>query len=180
MNMALTVGTDTYISLADARTYATMYGIAGVEDGDDTTAEANLKVAARMLDRMYNNQWIGIKKTLEQSLAWPRNVGEFGTYRGEGESWNYTLDSDGNPRLFNTIPAEVGEAQVELVGLITGGLDVLAQVENAITSYTDKVDVLSVSRDYKSPYKVDPMFRVRLILRPLLQVKYGLTATRGA
>lgn len=186
----ITVGTDTYITLADARAYANAFGLSGVEAGDpddsqavidaDAAAEAKLKVAAKTLDRWFNNRYLGIKKIWTQPMAWPRNVGLLGTYQGDGETWNYTLDSDGNPRDFSGIPVELGEAQVELVALIQDGLDPLAQIESAITQSLDRLDVLISERHYEKSYRVDPQYRIKLILRPLLTTNYGLKATRGA
>ena len=118
----LTIGTDTYISLADARQYCVDNGLNSLPE-DDAIAEALLKRAAKAIDRRWGNRFIGMKHTISQKMAWPRDVNISGTFRSQGENWLYTLDSDGNPRLFNDIPVEVGEAQVEMALLIDAGED---------------------------------------------------------
>lgn len=180
----ITVGTDSYISLANARTYATLFSLSGVESAADlldvgavaaadATAEANLKIAAKSLDRVFGNKYLGTKATSSQSLAWPRNVGQVGT-------WFATIDADGNPRDFSTLPVELGEAQVELCSLIQSGVDVLAQIDGAVTSIIEELDVLKSQKQYAKSFQIDPLHRVKTILRPLLSTKVGITMTRGA
>lgn len=176
--MALTVGTDSYISLADAREYATMFALD--LPTDDTEAEALLRRAVKALDRKYANRYMGYKKTIEQPLQWPRNVGEFNTYRSAGELWGYTVDADGNPRDFSVIQPELGEAQVEMAVLIQNGEDPLAQSQPKATEASDSIGDLSTSRKYKVPYAPDTFSRVSTVLRPLLLVSIGIKATRGA
>ncbi len=67
--MALTVGTDSYITVADAdaymdtRLYATAWAVT------DSDKEKALKMATRAIDRITLR---GIKKTIAQDLAFPR------------------------------------------------------------------------------------------------------------
>lgn len=177
----ITVGTDSYITLANARTYATLFSLSGVESAADlldvgavaaadATAEANLKIAAKSLDRVFGNKYLGTKATSTQSLAWPRNVGQVGT----------SIDADGNPRDFSSLPVELGEAQVELCSLIQSGVDVLAQIDGAVTSVIEELDVLKSQKQYAKSFQIDPLHRVKTILRPLLSTKVGITMTRGA
>lgn len=176
--MALTVGTDSYITLEDAREYASMFALD--LPTDDTEAEALLRRACKAMDRKYAARYLGYKKTTTQPLQWLRNVGEFNTYRSEGELWGYTIDSDGNPRDFSIFPPELGEAQVEMAVLIQNGADPLNQSSPKATSATDTIGDLSTSRTYSRPYAPDTFSRVETILRPLLLVSIGIKATRGA
>lgn len=167
--MALTIGTDTYISLADARQYCEDNGLNTLPEMD-ADAEALLKRAAKALDRRWGNRFIGTKRTIEQPLAWPRDVNIGGT-----------LDSDGNPRLFNDIPVEMGEAQVEMALLMQDGADPLVQNEAPITEKIVELDVIKTTTKYASAYQTPAFYNVLIILRPLLvPANAGIKATRGA
>lgn len=74
--MALTVGTDSYISLADAETYATEHFI-----GDDKTTwdaasdadkEAALRQATQYVDAKFRDRFLGHIQSTSQALEWPR------------------------------------------------------------------------------------------------------------
>lgn len=70
--MALTVGTDTYVSLTDANTFWTNFG-GGTNwaAASDTNKEQALREATIFVDRSY--RWIGEHPhTVSQLLAWPR------------------------------------------------------------------------------------------------------------
>lgn len=178
--MALTVGTDTYISLADARQYCTDNDLEALPE-DDTEAEKLLRRAAKALDRRWGNRYLGVKATLAQTLAWPRDVAVSGSYRGQGESWMYTLDADGNPRDFNDIPAEMGEAQVEMAVLMQNAADPLQQNQTPVIEKSVEADGVSISKKYATPSQEPAFYRVLIILRPLLKPIGGsISATRGA
>jgi len=73
--MAITAGTDTYITLAAADTYiATMPGsYPTVWDAlSDADKETYLKRAARYLDNHYRNRWVGDIMTTTQTMSFPR------------------------------------------------------------------------------------------------------------
>lgn len=176
--MALVVGQNSYITLEDARAYAELFALD--LPSDDVEAEKLLVRAVKSMDKKYAAQYIGYKKTIQQPLQWLRNIGEFNTYRSEGELWGYTIDSDGNPRDFSTFPPELGEAQVEMAVLIQNGADPFAQSSPKATEASDSIGDLSTSRKYSKPYAEDTFSRVKTILRPLLMVSVGLKATRGA
>jgi len=69
--VALTVGTDTYVSLADCNAYHTALGNA-LWTGTDTAKEGALRKAAAYLDSHYRGRWKGIRADRDQALAWPR------------------------------------------------------------------------------------------------------------
>lgn len=70
--MSLTVGTDTYVSLANADTYwANHYDSADWDAATDANKEKALRVATQYVDKRYS--WIGSHPgTSSQNLAWPR------------------------------------------------------------------------------------------------------------
>lgn len=95
--MALTVGIDTFQTVAEAesyfagRLYAAQWTGATTED-----KEKALRMAARILSRQ---RYLGTITSTSQLLAWPR--------RG-------VVDPEGRPVPDSTVPAAVVEAQAEL------------------------------------------------------------------
>ena len=179
--MTITVGSDSYISLADARTYVAANGLTALPllDAD---AEALLKRATTSLDRLYGAKYLGSKCSMSQLLAWPRFVGT-GYPHGPGESLYVTIDSDGNPRDFTGLQPESGQAEVELAVMIQAGTDVYAQPDPFLSVERNKVSTLEQEKQFKSAqgYRSDALYKIALILRPILVSSTGQVAiTRGA
>lgn len=151
----MTIGQNTYINLDDARQYTLVFGLDELPAEDDDATQL-LYRAAIMLDRKYGAAFIGQKSDYFQPLAWPR------TY---------------SPTLY---PVELGQAQVELALMMMNGFNPMAQVEGAVTKTTDQIDVLSISREYKTGFQSDPMHAIKVILRPILNTNSSITCTRGA
>lgn len=95
--MPLTVGENSYISVADASEYFALavHGAAWVS-ADTSVREAALVSATRMLDRQ---RWSGSKASPSQALQWPRSG---------------LTDRDGNTLSDATVPQEVVDATCEL------------------------------------------------------------------
>lgn len=95
--MTITVGTDSYISLADSNTY---FGNNIRNDEweilDDTVKERALKTATKFLDRQ---TWMGSKTSDAQALAWPRS--------GVTDRYGTAVSSA-------SVPQQVKDAQCEL------------------------------------------------------------------
>lgn len=112
MTSALVVGTNTYVTLAEADTH--LGDAIGAESWgflDDDTKNRALLTAFRLLERQ---QWQGDPVG---SVQWPA-VG--------------VIDCDGNPVDDATVPADIKAAQIELAYLIT--------VDNTIVSKTTTFD----------------------------------------
>lgn len=93
--MALTIGTDSYVTVAEANAYHTANNNAGWT-GTDGVKEAALRYATRYVDKKY--QWIGMHSgSPGQPLSWPRLD---------------AYDSDGKIRV--GIPQEVKDAVCEM------------------------------------------------------------------
>lgn len=180
-HMAITVGTDSYISLSDARAYAVSAGLATLPllDAD---AETLLKQATTALDRIYGGKYLGMKATIEQKLLWPRTFAGMVPH-GTGE-WPYILvDSDGNPRDFSGIQPELGYAEVEMASMLQAGTDIYTQPLPFVSMERNKVSALEQEKQYVGAqgYRSDPLYKVALILRPILNKNTGsLSITRGA
>lgn len=94
--MALTVGTDSYCTLAEAETYMGTLTFKSAWTGTDAAKEAVLKQAARLLDTL---RWKGVRTSSTQAMQWPR----------EG-----VLDRDGYYVENDAYPTQIKNAQAEL------------------------------------------------------------------
>lgn len=179
--MALIVGTNSYISLVDAQTYAAQNGL--TLGANDAATETLLLQATTAMDRIYGNRYLGQKQTEGQPLGWPRLVSNYQNPHYEGE-WSYvTVDSDGNPRDFSGLQPETAWAQVELAALQQAGTDPYAQPNPTLKRLKQKVSSLEEDKEFANAqgFQVDPLYRVTLVLRPLLRVSTGsIPITRGA
>jgi len=176
----ITVGVDTYISLANAQAYASANGL--TLGANDSATESLLKQATVALDRIYGNRYLGEKDTASQPLAWPRLVGS-GRPHFEGESLYVTYDSDGNPRDFSGLQPETGYAQVELAAMVQASVDIYAQPAPAVSAFTNRVASLEESKTLANAqgWQQNPLYKISLILRPLLENNSGsISITRGA
>ena len=176
----ITVGIDSYISLIDARQYCTDNDL-DLLPTDDAEAEKLLKRASKALDRIYGNRYLGYSSTTTQTLYWPR-VFATAQPHAEGETWFYVVDSDGNPRDLSGIPRELGWATTELSLMLQNGDNVYEQPYPELKEEKNKIDTLESHKVYNLPngYSEDPMYSIKLILRPLLKTtSTGVTMTRG-
>lgn len=93
--MALTAGTDTFVTVAEADTYFTNMNNSAWSALDDAAKEAALREATQYLDTAYN--WRGIIQSTSQALSWPRS---------------YVYDHEG--RTVTGIPQRIKDATCEL------------------------------------------------------------------
>lgn len=98
--MALTVGTDTYATLAEAEAYASGRGNAAWTAATDTQKEFALKEAAVYLDTSY--VWKGSITSDSQVMSWPRKE---------------VKDKEGRSIANDAIPARLKDAQTEMAFL---------------------------------------------------------------
>lgn len=103
--MALTVGTDSYVTLAEASEYlAARLGATAWESADDATREKALKHATRAIDRQ---TFIGRKEDEDQALAFPR------CYLSPPAAHNYRSDIITRWWCETAVPQAVRDAQCE-------------------------------------------------------------------
>ena len=102
--MALVLGTNSYVDVDEADTYATDRNMTDFLALDDEAKEALLISATDFLDTLV---WIGTASLTTQPLAWPRNA----TYYDPKYGVEVTLADE--------TPEEVGEAQIELAFYFT-------------------------------------------------------------
>jgi len=131
--MALVVGSNSYVSVAEADVYATDRNITSFLNLFDEDKEALLISATDFLDTLV---WVGEAAVDTQDLAWPRDA----VYYDPKYGAEVTLTAE--------TPAEVEEAQIELAlyfvdnGSFTGKIS-----SNTSNSGPDRIKVGSIELD---------------------------------
>lgn len=152
--MAITLGTDSYSTIAEANAYLALDDRA---IPDDTYGENLLKRATQAIDRIYGHRFIG-QRTSTNPLHWPRDLAAY---------------SNTN-RYLEKIPTELKQATAEMAVLIDSGIDPYEQPTPASRDESVSVDAISVSSTYVAPFTEKPLYKVELILKPLLTSQHGL------
>jgi hypothetical protein len=172
--MALTVGTDTYISQADATTYVSGH-YASTETNYTAWAaltsdnkDAYLSRAAVIIDRQ---PIVGVKAVETQTMEFPRAI--YSNYKG-GLDWpTISLDYSGNWYIQSSVPASVQYAQVEIALALAIGesVRVTAQREGV-----KSISLGSISESYFAASTANnvPSFEARELLRPYLAHSVGI------
>lgn len=144
--MALTVGTDTYATLAEADAYAEARSWTDWDALTDPQKEARLTDAAIYLDTSYT--WKGQITSVTQVMAWPRD----GVYDAEG-------------RLIDAAayPDRLKHAQIELARLASSSL-----VVNDSQGEVSALTAGSVSITFKDSQSVSEAAKYRTIDRLLV------------
>ncbi len=138
--------------------------------------QTSLVQATMALDRLYGSRFIGRKAQLDQKLAWPRIPTSSDV--SVSDDWYYT-DSFGNYRDFNSVPAEVIQATVELAVLLEAGFDLYAQPEPLVLELKEKLDVLETQAKFASPRRDEGnLYKINVILAPLLSQGGTIKAVR--
>lgn len=129
--MAIVVGTNSYISVEDANTYATDRNQTSFLNLFDEEKEALLISAADFMDTLV---WVGTASSEIQAMAWPRNA----IYYDPKYGVEVTLTDE--------TPVEIVEAQVELALYFTnnGGGFTGKITSDATNSGPDSITVGSI------------------------------------
>lgn len=117
-------GANTYVSLADVDAYLVPRGLweTTQDDAGDSVIAKKEAAIIRAFDAMNTLNWAGDVPDWQRVTAWPRqNVPMPGVKPKPGEEPTF-LPAD-------MVPRAVVQAQMELAGLIYGGLNPLAPVE---------------------------------------------------
>ena len=159
--MTLTVGTDSYIEIAQADTYHLDRNNLDWATQTDPEKEAVIRKATDYLDRTYD--WIGEQATQAQRLEWPRT----GAY-------------DSNGFLIEGIPWQVEEATSIVADLYRqGSVDLEGVVSSDRAVKKEKVDVIEV--EYDVAFKTtggDVLTHVTGLIQPLLDASRSGWLTR--
>ena len=141
--MTLTVGTDTYATLAEADAYA-------VDSTDwaalsDPQKESRLKTAAVYLDTSYT--WKGAITSTTQAMSWPRTG---------------VIDAEGRTIASDAYPERLKHAQIELARLASTAL-----VTNDAQGEVKSIQAGSVGITFKDSQTVSEGAKYRTIDRLL-------------
>jgi len=150
--MAIVVGTDTYLSIADADTYWSKRNNATWSGADAADKEKALIEATQYVDGAFN--FIGTQKT-DNVLAWPR----FDVYIRKGNFAGVSYDSD-------TIPPQIENAVAELA-LQALSARLIAVKDRGGAVKREKVDVLEIEYLDHAPTGKTYTF-ASMLLKPLL------------
>lgn len=107
-------GGDSWVTVAEAKTYAAQMGYTAFVDGDDEVIEPALRRGVAYLDAVYGNRYAGwptFADPIEQTMSWPRD----GVILNSG----YELPADEIPS--NLKRAQIEAAVVEWSNLSAGG-----------------------------------------------------------
>lgn len=143
-------GANTYASIEDVDAYLVPRGLWEVtpEEGGDSVVKKKEAAIIRAFDAMNTLNWEGNVSDWQRVTAWPReNVPMPGVNQKPGEKPAF-LPAD-------MVPRAVVQAQMELAGLIYGGLNPLAPVERggkvvSMSESSKEGDVDVIGGDSKS------------------------------
>lgn len=144
-----------WISVADADTYATEVGLTAWT-GSNSVKQTALIKAQRYITQLYRGSWKGVRSNETQALDWPR----YGVY-----------DVDGFLIASTTIPQALKEAQVELaVRALTADLvSDVAAADVAIGSESKSIAGISKSVTYIGGKATQASYPVvDMLLAPLI------------
>jgi hypothetical protein len=144
--MTITVGTDTYATLAEADAYAALRSWTDWSALSDAAKELRLTEAAVYLDTSY--AWKGAITSTTQAMSWPRT----GVTDREGR----TIESD-------AYPSRLKDAQVELARLAS----TTALVTNDAQGEVKSIQAGSVGITFKDAQNVSEAAKYRSIDRLL-------------
>lgn len=143
-------GANTYVSLADVDAYLVSRGLweTTPDDAGDSVIAKKEAAIIRAFDALNTLNWVGDVPDWQRVTAWPReNVPIPGVKPKPGEEPTF-LPAD-------MVPRAVVQAQMELAGLIYGGLNPLAPVERggkvvSMSESSKEGDVDVIGGDSKS------------------------------
>lgn len=143
--MTITVGENTYVSLADADTYYVLSTQFDAWDAlTDDQKERSLATATRMIDRQ---SWAGTKTSQAQDLQWPRT----GVLYANGDE----VDPD-------EVPAQIIEAEILLALMIFQNPAIESQTNTAgnikhLVAGTAEVEYFRPTRGTRFPTSVQEL-----------------------
>lgn len=85
---------ESYLSVADADSYHTLYGSTGW-NGTSDEKEVALRVATQYLNAQYGQRWVGSRINSTMALHWPRH---------------YIVDRDGYALAADAVPTQIKNA----------------------------------------------------------------------
>lgn len=158
MTITLTVPTNTYVTLADADAYHTIYANADwTGNTDDEARKQALILATQSVDLLYGAKYLSIIASETQSLLFPRSA-----------------FTDNNGRYVTSIPTALKNAVCEIALLNLNGTNIfpIANTANNVKSETLQVGGVSIStQNYRANESetFEGFRKVDILLRAVLK-----------
>jgi hypothetical protein len=136
-----------YVSVAEVNAYAALYGL-----GSPVITDANIMRATQFLEGNYFTRWIGLKRTENQALSWPRG---FATRR---DGWNVSE---------SIVPKEVKDASCALAIRANSNPDLMPDISRSDNAIEEQIGPIRVR--YAPFAQTVTIFRdIEIILRPIV------------
>jgi hypothetical protein len=138
-----------YVTIVDVANYAAAFGLT-----PPTSPNAAIMTAMRYLEGMFYDRWVGVKKTENQALSWPRA---------------YATKRDGWAVPESTIPNEVKNAVCALAIRVGNGEDITPDITAASKTKKEQIGPIMVEyADFAPTYPtfVDIEFTLKSVVRP--------------
>ena len=138
----------TYVLGTDVAAYARLYGLA-----PPASADADIMKAMRYIEGAYYERWIGLKKTEEQALSWPR------AYAVRRDGWNVEESE---------IPKELKDAVCALALRSRDGENLIPDLTRGDSVLEEQIGPIRVK--YANNARTVPLYRdIEFILKPICQ-----------
>lgn len=137
-----------YVSLLDVVNYGASYGLSTTHVDEPTIMRA-----MRYLEGAYFERWIGVKRTEDQTLSWPR-------------AW--ATRQDGYTNSESTIPNEVKNAVCALAIRAVSGVNLSPDITRNDVTIEEEIGPIRVK--YATNAQIIAIYRdIELILKPVLR-----------
>jgi len=156
--ITLTLGTNTYITLADAETYHTTYGnVDWTSTVDDEAKKLALVLATQAVDLLYGQKFLSFVSVETQPLLFPR-----------------ASFYDNDARYHTTYPTSLKNAVCEIALMSLLGADILPMASAAQNVKAESIQVGGISintQNYKANEgeSFEGFRKVDILLRPILR-----------
>ena len=138
----------TYVTVAEVEAYAVLYGLT-----PSTCSEADVMKATRYFEGAYYDRWIGVKRTEEQALSWPRA---------------YAVRMDGWTVEESEIPKEVKDAVCALALRSAGGDNLIPDLTRNDSVLEEQIGPIRVK--YANNARTISIYRdIEFILKPIVR-----------
>lgn len=142
------VNSQAYVLGTDVAAYARLYGLA-----PPVSADADIMKAMRYIEGAYYERWIGVKRTEEQALSWPRA---------------YAVRRDGWTVEESEIPKELKDAVCALALRSRDGENLIPDLTRSDSVLEEQIGPMRVK--YANNARTTPLFRdIEFILKPICQ-----------
>lgn len=136
-----------YVTVAEVQAYAALYGLS-----PSGASEADIMKAMRYLEGAFYDRWVGLKKTEEQALSWPR------AYAARRDGWTIRESE---------IPKEVKDAVCILALRSRDSENLLPDITRSDSVIEEQIGPIRVK--YADNARVTTLYRdVEIVIKPIV------------